>query len=482
MGACIENANRSFSPNDNYTDRYDVKKKQKRLQRRIKTPKAAQVIHTLRAPVTDFMNLESSGGLVLIFISIAAMIWANSPLGDVYEHFIHTPINLSIGSLELNGSFQHWVNDGLMAIFFYVVGLEIKRELLVGELSSVRKAALPMLAAIGGMVLPALFYLGFNIDGPASRGWGIPMATDIAFALGILTMMSRKAPFAAKIFLLALAIVDDLGAVLVIAFFYTNEIIGSAIGIAVASFLLIIILRASGIRAKWLYLILSLIAWYGVLKSGVHATIAGVILGFLTPIKSFYNERELVDKFISLTDKLKKDVDTTDDNSEALSLDTEHSLSEIAYYSVGGQSPVEKGIHNWHPWVTFAIMPLFALVNAGVKIDGIGFQALTENSVALGIIFGLCLGKPLGVLITCFIAVKLKLAELPKGISWFQMTIIGVLAGVGFTMALFVSNLALGAGSELEMFSKLGILLASAFSGILGFTLLAFSKDCKEPK
>lgn len=456
-------------------------KARKRLSRKVHARGAAKVIQTISTPVNRFMQVESAGGIVLIIASMIAMIWANSSYSEVYEHFIHTPMKLVIGSFKLEGSFHHWVNDGLMVIFFYVVGMEIKRELVIGELSTPKKAALPLLAAVGGMVFPALIYLFFNYGQEGASGWGIPMATDIAFAIGILTLMSRKVPFSVKIFLLALAIVDDLGAVLVIAFFYTNKLVVESLGLASICFALILIFRISGIRNYWIYLTLSIVAWYQVLHSGVHATIAGVILGFLVPLRSYYKETELAEKFKDITSKINKDVDTSEDFDESLSAETEADLSELSYYAIGAQSPVARSLHNLHPWVTFVIMPLFALVNAGVPLQGVGAAELASSPIAIGIILGLFVGKPLGVLITCFVAIKAGLAELPKGVTWRHMASVGFLAGIGFTMALFVSNLALGK-PELEVFSKMGILFASAISSIAGLTLLATSKNVGEDR
>ncbi|MCB0421914.1 MAG: Na+/H+ antiporter NhaA [Bdellovibrionales bacterium] len=452
----------------------------KRLRRRVINHRAAKVLETISSPVNRFMQIESAGGIVLIIASVIAMIWANSGYSEVYEHFIHTPMRLVIGHFTLEGSFHYWVNDGLMVIFFYVVGMEIKRELVIGELSSPKKAALPLLAAVGGMVFPAVIYAIFNHNGIGAKGWGIPMATDIAFAIGIITLMSKKVPFPVKIFLLALAIVDDLGAVLVIAFFYTGDLVVESLGLASICFALILIFRTSGIRNGWIYLILSIVAWYQVLQSGVHATIAGVILGFLVPLKSYYNETELAEKFTDITKKINDDVDDSKDFSSALSEETEAHLSELSYYSIGAQSPVSRALHNLHPWVTFIIMPLFALVNAGVPIHGVGLHELAAHPISLGIFLGLLAGKPIGVLLTCYVAVKMKVAELPKGVTWRHMACVGFLAGIGFTMALFVSNLALGT-PELEVYSKMGILIASLASSLIGLFLLATGKNVHEP-
>lgn len=366
--------------------------------------------------------MEASSGIVLAFCAALAMILANSSWAPEYFRVLQ----FNIFGLSL----QHWINDGLMAIFFFVIGMEIKKELLVGELSSAKKAALPVAAAFGGMILPALLYYLLNPQAPSVSGWGIPMATDIAFALGILTLFGKRVPLALKVFLLALAIVDDLGAVLVIAFFYTKEIRAEGLAVAIAGLALMWGVRRSGVKACLAYLCLGIIVWFGVLFSGVHATVAGVLVGLLTP----------------LTFKTSRNSPTT-------------------------YSPLDQLVHWLHPWVSFGIMPVFALANAGITLRGIEISELIRNPVHQGVAVGLLVGKPVGIFLFSRISVLLRIGSLPSGISWSHILGAGFLGGIGFTMALFISNLALS--SELEVYSKTGIIFGSVIAGVIGSMILA---------
>lgn len=450
------------------------------MQKKPKSKAGARVVNSLVTPVEAFLAMESAGGILLLLATIAAMVWANSPFWQSYEHFVEQHIAFSFGSFNISKTVHHWVNDGLMVIFFYVVGLEIKRELTVGELSTPRRAILPMVAALGGMIFPAIIYSAFNLGKIGESGWGIPMATDIAFAVGILTLMSRKVPFALKIFLLALAIVDDLGAVIVIAFFYTEQIATQALGFAALGMGIIYLLRASGVERSIVYFLLSIAVWFAVLKSGVHATVAGVVLGFLTPIGSRYKREELTQHMRGLADDIHHDIIHSEDlDKPSLSMNTSHKLHELSHYATRAQSPLERNIHLLHPWVTYVIMPIFALVNAGVHISGFDFTSFIHNDIALGVILGLLLGKPVGVLLMSWLAVKGNIASLPRGVTWTHIAAVGFLAGIGFTMALFVSNLALKV-PELEMFSKLGILAGSLLSGILGSIMIMRLPDTEK--
>lgn len=436
----------------------------------------AHVMKRIISPIERFMEMETAGGITLMIATVIAMFWANSADFHSYEAFIEYPLGLTIGSLSFIKPIEFWVNDGLMVIFFFVVGMEIKRELVSGELSSPKKAALPMFAALGGMIGPALIYASLNHGGVGAHGWGIPMATDIAFAVGVLTLLSKKVPFPLKVFLLALAIADDLGAVLVIAFFYTNQIVGAALGIAAICFILIYFLRIAQVRSYIPYIILGIIAWIAVLQSGVHATISGVIIGFLTPLQAFIPKKEI---HTPLNETVKKLNDSlTDHENPRVGEDAEKHLIAITRHTKDSLSPLDRLAKALHPWVTYVIMPLFALVNAGVHIHGVTLSELFHYPVSLGVFLGLFLGKPIGVLIACFLTVKLNIASLPRGVNWFHMVAVGVLAGIGFTMAIFVSNLALDS-EELHMYSKLGILLASTTAAIVGVFLLSLNKDVK---
>lgn len=369
-------------------------------------------------PFQKFFELEAASGIVLLFCTMVALGIANSSLHAPYKSFL----DLTVLFLPVH----LWINDGLMAVFFFVVGMEIKRELARGELSTPKQAALPLIAAFGGMVVPAVIYFMFNPVPPDSKGWGVPMATDIAFAVGVLSLFGKRVPFSLKVFLLALAIVDDLGAVLVIAFFYTANISGAALGASILLLVSILLLQQAGIRSKIYYVILGALAWVAMLKSGVHATIAGVLIGFLTP-------------------------------HQALEGDSE--------------SPLDQLVRWLHPWVAFFIMPVFALTNAGVAFIDMNFREVISTGVFKGVFFGLLVGKVLGIFGASWLSVQLKLAKLPEGVNWAKIFAVSILGGIGFTMSLFIAGLALDP-EHLE-WAKAGVLLGSLFSGLVGLCFMA---------
>ncbi len=379
--------------------------------------------------IEKFIQKESASGIILIFTTILALLFSNSFLAPMYQSFLHIPVEIRIGFLHIDKSLYHWINDGLMAIFFLLVGLEVKRELLEGHLSSVKQIALPGIAAVGGMVVPAIIYLFFNRDNPiALNGWAIPTATDIAFALGVLSLLGNRVPTSLKIFLMALAIIDDLGAIVIIALFYTTDLSISSIMLALASLASLIAMNLFGVTKKSIYFFVGLVLWVSVLKSGVHATLAGVALAFTIP----------------LTGKNKK--------QESI-------------------SPCKEIEDNLHFWVAFLILPLFAFVNAGVNITEISFDQMS-GSVPLGIMLGLFVGKQLGVFGFSWIAIKLKLATLPDGCNWRQFYGVSVLTGIGFTMSLFVVSLAFEDDSIFQYTDKLAIIIGSFLSGIGGYIIL----------
>lgn len=380
-----------------------------------------KIIQFVTNPIEKFIKIEASSGIVLMACAVVAMFLANSSIQSSYYDFL----NSSFFSLSV----LHWVNDALMAIFFFVVGLEIKKEMVVGELKTFKKSALPIVSAIGGMVIPAFIYYYFNKDLPSISGWAIPMATDIAFALGILSLFGSRVPLSLKVFLLVLAIVDDIGAVLIIALFYTEKI--SLLGLALAglALLFVTISRKLGVRSYYVYLVWGSVAWVGVLYSGLHATIAGALLGLMTPY-SF----------------------------------------PIAKSSKETYSPIEDLIHYLHPVVGFLIMPVFALCNAGISLEEIEISAIIENRVSLGVILGLLFGKPLGIMLFSGIFVSWKIAVLPHGVSWKNLLGVSVLAGIGFTMSIFIATLGL-TSSDLS-FAKIGILVGSILSSLLGSFIL----------
>ena len=425
-------------------------------------------IERLTNPIQNFLHQQASGGILLIIATVIALVWANSPFADSYHHLWHTYLSINVGDLALNYSLHHWINDGLMVIFFFVVGLEIKRELLVGELSSAKKAALPIAAALGGMIFPAIIYSMFNLGSESASGWGIPMATDIAFVVGILALLGKRVPLALKIFILALAIVDDLGAVLVIAIFYTSEISLASLMIGGGLIILLIIMNKIGVRSLLVYTFVGIALWLAFLKSGVHATVAGVLLAFTIPVASRINTQ----KFKNETENLITEFDNAGEHGEDVLTNSQRLeiIDKIENNCEKILTPLQRFEHGLHPWVSFFIMPVFALANAGVTI-GSGLSSALTHPVSIGIVLGLFAGKQIGIFSFSYLAVKLKLASEPEGVSWKKIYAASVLAGIGFTMSLFIANLAFNS-PELLNISKVGILAGSLLSGIVGFIIL----------
>lgn len=430
-------------------------------------------IEILLKPINEFLHQEASGGILLIIFTVVALIWANTALAHTYHELWHTHFVVSLGSLlSLDYSIHHWINDGLMAIFFFTVGLEIKRELLIGELSSVQKASLPIAGALGGMIVPAILYTIFNSGGEGARGWGIPMATDIAFVVGIMALLGPRVPLTLKIFVLALAIADDIGAVLVIAIFYTAEISTTALVIAAIVLVILITLNRLGTKSLIPYTILGIILWLAFLKSGVHATIAGVLLAFTIPAVSRYDTnkfsekvKQLIKSFDAKGDHWKNVLNNSERQHDVLAI--EESCEKIL-------TPLQRFEHSLHPWVSFFIIPIFALANAGVTLADLDILDSLLSPVSLGIIVGLFIGKQVGIFALSFIAVKLKMASLPEGVNWKNLYGAGILAGIGFTMSLFIAGLAFNIPELLDL-SKIGILAGSLLSGIVGFVVLKTS-------
>jgi Na+:H+ antiporter, NhaA family len=419
-------------------------------------------------PFQDFAHKQSSGGILLIVATAVALVWANSSWGEGYAALWHTKLTVGLGDFSISKDLTHWINDGLMAVFFLVVGLEIKREVLVGELSSVQGAALPIAAAVGGAVVPAAIYLAINAGTEGSAGWGIPMATDIAFALGVLALLGERVPVTLKVFLTALAIVDDIVAVLVIALFYTSEISWGALGVGAVFLAALVVANLIGVGRTLVYALLGVGLWLCFLLSGVHATIAGVLLALTVPASSFINpgaflerSRYVLDRFEQAGEK-GENVLSNEERQAAL-----HALNHAAYKL---EPPLHELEHALHPWVVFAIMPIFALANAGVPLDGGLADALT-SPVALGIVAGLVVGKQVGITLFAWLAVKSGVSELPEGIRWRHVYGASWLAGIGFTMSLFITDLAFSEGSLVEA-AKLGILVASLIAGVVGWTIL----------
>ncbi len=426
-------------------------------------------IEVILRPINDFLHKEASGGILLIIFTAVALIWANSPWSDSYHHLWDTHISIKAGDLALNLSIHHWINDGLMVIFFFVVGLEIKREMLVGELSSFKKASLPVAGAIGGMLLPALFYVFFNSDTDAVNGWGIPMATDIAFVIGILAILGSRVPLGLKVFVVSLAIADDIGAVMVIAIFYTSHISMSALLAAGVILVWLVIINKLGVKSLIIYSVLGILLWLAVLQSGIHATIAGVLLAFTIPAKARINTKRFSENTENLLDKFEKAGEhgenvLTNENRQSAVRGIEVNCERIS-------TPLRRFEYGLHPWSSFLIMPLFALANAGVTLKGMDLGAALISPVSIGIIAGLFLGKQLGIFAFAWLAVKIKLASLPDGVSWRKIYGAGILAGIGFTMSLFIAGLAFTDDSILNL-SKIGILTASLIAGVVGYLFL----------
>jgi NhaA family Na+:H+ antiporter len=416
-------------------------------------------------PLQTFLKREASSGVLLLVATVVALLWANSPWGESYVTLWANKLMVGYGDFELSKDLLHWINDGLMVIFFFVVGLEIKREILIGELASFRQAILPVAAAVGGMVVPALIYVLFD---PGSRGWGIPMATDIAFALGVLALLGKRVPLALKIFLTAVAVVDDLGAVLMIAIFYTSEIVWIILGIAAIIMGVLIACNLLGIRNPVVYSVLGIGLWLAFLYSGVHTTIAGVLLAMTIPSKARVNDREFVKHSREIIDEF----DEADEGDEFLNESQRSSLHVLEELIEHAKAPLQRLEHELHPWVAYAIMPLFALANAGVVI-GSDFAAGLTSPVSLGIIFGLVIGKQIGITLFSWLIVKSGLADMPHGVTWRHIYGVSWLAGIGFTMSLFISSLAFGASAQLET-AKVGILVASLIAGITGYLILRY--------
>ncbi|HMT92703.1 Na+/H+ antiporter NhaA [uncultured Thiothrix sp.] len=380
----------------------------------------------MKQTIQRFLALESASGILLVIAAMLAMLAVNSPLQDWYQALLNTPVSVQVGALEIAKPLLLWVNDGLMALFFLTVGLEIKREVLQGELADLSKAALPVIAAIGGMVAPALVYSLINYDNPyAMRGWAIPTATDIAFALGVLSLLGKRVPTSLKLFLLTLAIVDDLGAIVIIAIFYTVKLSAVSLSIAGAALVILFIFNRRGVLSLSPYLLIGFVMWVAVLKSGVHATLAGVLLAFFIPLRA----------------------------------------------PEGKHQTLAEGLeHDLHTSVAYVILPLFAFMNTGVSLNGLSINSIIEP-IPLGIALGLFLGKQLGIFGACWLAIQLRIAQLPSGIGWWELYGVALLGGIGFTMSLFISSLAFE-GTTLVTNDRLGILVGSIASALLGYLLL----------
>jgi NhaA family Na+:H+ antiporter len=434
-----------------------------------KNPAPAPLIDHLLRPFQRFAATESSGGIVLLICTVLALAWANSPWADSYHRLWEIPLTIGAGSGVLTLSLHHWINDGLMAVFFFVVGLEIKREMLVGELASVRHAALPIAGAVGGMLIPATIYAAFNATGAGAPGWGIPMATDIAFAVGVLALLGPRVPLPLKIFLVALAIVDDIGAVLVIAFFYTSAISSSALVTGAALLAGLIACNAAGVRHPAVYTALGIALWAALLASGVHATIAGVLLAMTVPSSTRIDEDEFLRRGRAILDDFERACSPA--TTVLTNADQQHAIHQLEVAGEQAQAPLLRMEHTLHGVVAFGIMPLFALANAGVHFGGDLFSALSLP-VTAGVVLGLVIGKPLGITLFAWLATRIGFAALPAGSTWRALHGVSWLGGIGFTMSLFIADLAFPSSPALLDSAKVGILAASILAGFTGWILL----------
>jgi Na+:H+ antiporter, NhaA family len=415
-------------------------------------------------PLERFLRVEAASGILLFVAAAAALAWANSPWAESYGQLWHTPLGIRIGSFRFERTLEWFVNDGLMVIFFFVVGMEIRREVHCGELSEWRRAALPAAAALGGMLAPAGLYLVFAGAPETRSGWGVPMATDIAFAIGILTLLGKRVPAALRVLLLALAVIDDLGAIVVIAIFYSTGVSLSGLLVAALGFGGIFVMQRLGVRSKLAYVAPSVVAWAGIYAAGVHPTIAGVIVGLVTPVRAWLGPDGFV---VGVKKELKHIAQVTP--GALSSHELAGSLRNVDVARREAMSPAESLIETLHPWVAFGIMPVFALANAGVAVAGGSLDA-SSSSVVAGISVGLLAGKPLGVLLASWLTLRLRIGTLPVGMTFRHILVLGVVAGVGFTMALFIAQLAF-TDARLLAAAKIGVLAASGAAAVLALVL-----------
>jgi NhaA family Na+:H+ antiporter len=412
------------------------------------------------APVERFLAIEASSGILLIVVTAVALIWANSPWHHAYEALWHLPLGVRLGPLAFERDLHFWINDGLMTVFFLVVGLEIRREIHRGELRELRRAALPLAAAVGGMIAPACLFAALNLGRETSAGWGIPMATDIAFAVGVLALLGRRVPPALRILLLALAVIDDVGAILVIALFYSSGVEVLGFVVAAAGLAGVLVMQWLGVRSPWLYVPPTAVVWAGAYFAGVHPTLAGVIVGLMTPVRAWFGR----EGFVSRAGDVVEAVRALDDRGEH---ELHEHLDRLDTARREAISPVERVQHALHGWVAYLVMPLFALANAGVTLGGAAWDG-DAFAVFAGVTVGLVVGKPVGILLFSWLAARLGLAALPRGVTWAQVGVVGIVAGIGFTMSIFIAGLAYPSGPALET-AKIAILAGSGLAASLGY-------------
>ena len=432
-----------------------------------------RVFDKIVSPLDEFIHNQTSGGIALMFATVVALIIANSPLAEAYQRLLHTPVTLGVGTWVIDMDLHHWINDGLMVLFFFLVGLEIKREILVGELASPRQAVLPIVAAVGGMVVPALVYWFINPEGDAARGWGIPMATDIAFAVGVLALLGARVPKNLLMFLVALAIVDDLGAVLVIALFYTSSLSYEALLVAAVVFAVLVAFNRLGVRRAWPYFIVGIVMWLAMLTSGIHATIAGILVAATIPARPIYHPSRFSERMRRLLDRF----DASHQPGIAILANAEQGsivqTLDNAVYAVS--TPLQRLEHAFHIPVALMVIPIFALANAGITIDFGDLRGMLTHPVTLGVTLGLLIGKVVGIAGFAWLAIRLRLAALPSGTSFRQLVGVGIIGGIGFTMSIFVTELAFSGMAEQLVMAKMGVLLASLIAGTTGYVWMRWA-------
>ncbi|MGY4531991.1 NhaA family Na+:H+ antiporter [Pseudomonas sp. TE3786] len=422
-------------------------------------PAARRVADKAFSALEHFLHIEAVSGIVLMIAAAIALIWANSPAADSYHHLWHLPLGIHLGELQISQSLHFWINDGLMTVFFLVVGLEIRREIHQGALATLKLATLPMAAALGGVVVPALLYLAINGSPELRAGWAVPTATDIAFAMGVLALLGKSIPPSVRVFLLALAIIDDIAAVLIIALFYSGGLEPSGFLIAAAGILLVLAFQHIGIASAYAYVLPGALLWFGLLKTGAHPTLAGVVLGLMTPVVSRASLESPLEMARRALSRIHGDTPALVQPVRELR-DAQRELLP----------PVVRVQAALHPWVAYGVMPLFALANAGVSLGGVDLGDASAVTVMLGVLFALVIGKPVGVMLSTWLLVRLGWCSLPEGMNWSWVALIGCLAGIGFTMSIFIASLAF-ADPGLLSAAKLGVLLASAIAATIGLLL-----------
>ncbi|HEP9160004.1 TPA: Na+/H+ antiporter NhaA [Pseudomonas aeruginosa] len=426
-------------------------------------PAAQRIADKAFSAFEKFLHIEAVSGVVLLIAAAAALIWANSPYAASYEHLWHTTLSFGIGDFVISNSLHFWINDALMTVFFLVVGMEIRREIHEGALANLKLATLPMVAAFGGVLVPALVYLAFNSADGLRQGWAVPTATDIAFAVGVLALLGRSVPASVRVFLLALAIIDDIVAVLIIALFYSGGLDPTGFAIAATGILLVLGLQRIGIGSAYAYLLPGALLWFGLLKTGAHPTLAGVVLGLMTPVRPVKD----MDPPLQLATRAIKEFAAREQAENGDVTELLQPIKQLREAQRELLPPVMRVQMALHPWVAYLVMPLFALANAGVSLEGMNLDSGASLTVLSGVAVALVLGKPLGVLGSSWLMVRLGWGSLPPGMTWSWMTLIGCLAGIGFTMSIFIANLAF-AEQELLSAAKLGVLIASVVAGLIG--------------